>query len=65
MIFNFARFNRNKPEQAYVIIARYKVGDWFRRFVVPATSPYKACRTFDQSREFGEWIRVSNASLEN
>ena len=65
MIFNFALFNREKPKQTYVIVARYKVGDWFRRFVLAATSPHEACRTFDQSHEFGEWIRVSNASLEN
>ena len=64
-MFNFFRFNSDKPQQSYVIIARYKVGDWFRRFVVTESSAYKACRTFDQNPEFKEWIRVSNASLEN
>ena len=65
MVFNFFRFNRTKPEQDYVVIARYKVGDWFRRFTLTAVSPYAACRDFDQSSEFAEWTRVSNASLEN
>ena len=65
MVFNFFRFNSTKPKQPYVIIARYKVGDWFRRFVLTAASPYEACREFDQSSEFQEWTRVSNASLEN
>ena len=64
-MFNFLRFNSSKPQQPYVIIARYKVGDWFRRFVVAETSAYRACRVFDQSPEYKEWIRVSNASLES
>ena len=65
MVFNLFRFNRTKPEQEYVVIARYRVGDWFRRFTLTATSSYEACRDFDQSNEFAEWIRVSNASLKN
>ena len=62
-MFNF--FNRNQASNEYVIIARYREGDWFRRFVLSDKSPYSACRRFDQASEFQEWTRVSNASLEN
>ena len=65
-MFNFFNFNRPKPEQAYVIVARStRYDDCFRRFIVVATSDYEACRDFDQSDEYINWARVSNASLEN
>lgn len=64
-MLNFLRFARREQNQSFVIIARYKEGDWFRRFLITETSGYRACRVFDQSPEFEEWTRVSNASLEN
>lgn len=63
-MFNlFRRFTAKK--QNFRVIARYYRGDWFRHFSVEATSAYAACRTFDQSENFQNWIRVSNATLEN
>lgn len=61
-MFNFFR---REPQREYVVIARYSSGDWMRRFVLTAPSPYAAARLFDQSREFVEWTRVSNATISN
>ncbi len=63
-MFNFFRRFIAK-EQNFRVVARYYRGDWFRQFSVQATSAYAACRAFDQSKNFQNWIRVSNASLEN
>lgn len=62
-MFNF--FNRNQEQNEYVVIARYREGDWFRRFVLTDRNAYQACRRFDQAPEFQDWTRVSNASLED
>lgn len=63
-MFNlFRRFTAK--EQNFRVVARYYRGDWFRQFSVEATSAYAACRAFDQSEDFQNWIRVSNATLEN
>ena len=60
-MFNFFR---RRQQREYVLIARYSTGDWLRRFVLTAASPYEAARSFDQSPEFQEWTRVSGATLE-
>lgn len=59
-MFNFFR---RKPQRAYVILARYTTGAWFRRFVVQAPSAYEAARKFDTSLENSTWTRVSGATL--
>jgi hypothetical protein len=63
-MFNFFR-RLTAKEQKFRVVARYYRGDWFRQFSVEATSAYAACRAFDQSENFQNWIRVSNATLEN
>lgn len=60
-MFNFFR---RQPQRSYVLLARYATGDWFRRFIVVAASPYEAARQFDQSVEHQDWTRVSGATLE-
>ena len=58
----FGFFNR-KPQRAYTILARYRTGSWFRRFVVQAPSSYEAARKFDTSEDSQNWTRVSGATL--
>ena len=62
-MFNF--FNRFKRSEAqYVLLARYRTGDWFKQFTVTAYDSYEAARKFDTSGEHA-WTRVSGATLKN
>lgn len=57
------RFFNRKPQRAYTVLARYRTGTWFRRFVVQAPSSYEAARKFDTSDDGQHWTRVSGATL--
>jgi len=59
-MFNFFR---RKPQKAYTIMARYRTGHWFRRFVTQGVTAYEAARAFDQSADNQHWTRVSGATL--
>ncbi len=59
-MFNFFR---RQPKIQYTILARYRTGDWFRRFDLTSTSAYRACRDFDSNPENNDWTRVSGATL--
>ena len=56
----FNRFNRTKE---YTILARYRGGHWFKRFVVSGRNGYDACRKFDQCDTCQSWERVSGATV--
>ncbi len=58
----FGIFNRLLQEQTYTIVARNRVGSWFKTFAVRGVSAYDACRRFDNTEH--EWTRVSGATLE-
>lgn len=47
----------------YTLLARYRTGDWLRRFDIEAFSAYEACRDFDTSDVSDYWERVSGASI--
>lgn len=57
----FFRFFNRKPQQEFVVLARYRTGHWFKRFVVKAASSYEAARKFDNTEV--NWTRVSGATL--
>ena len=59
-MFNFFR---RQPQRAYTVLARYRAGHWFRRFVVKGASAYEAARAFDTSEDNQHWTRVSGATL--
>ncbi len=61
--FLFKRINRSKAD--YVLLARYRTGDWMKQFTVSAYDGYEAARDFDTSDESGYWTRVSGATLKN
>ena len=54
-------FFRRKPQQEFVVLARYCTGHWFKQFVVKAPSAYEAARKFDTTEP--RWTRVSGATL--
>lgn len=56
-------FFRREPQKAFTILARYRTGHWFRRFVVKGVTAYEAARAFDTSEESQDWTRVSGATL--
>lgn len=58
----FNLFNRVRPQQEYVLTARYRAGHWMRQFEVTASSPYEAARKFDTG-DNDQWIRVSSATI--
>ena len=58
----FNRFKRSESE--YVLLARYRTGDWFKQFTVTAYDSYEAARKFDNG-DNGFWTRVSGATLKN
>ena len=65
MLNFFNRFKRFKrPEAEYVLLARYRTGDWFKQFTVTAYDSYEAARKFDNG-DNGLWTRVSGAILKN
>ena len=60
--FNF--FKLRAPDQPFVVLARYRTGDWFKSFTILAPTAYEACRTFD-GQDLRDWVRVSGASLKS
>ena len=61
-MFNFFR---RQPQQEFVVIARYRTGHWFKRFIVSAVSSYEASRKFDTSEDGLYWNRIAGATLHN
>lgn len=61
-MFNFFR-RKSSPSREFVLLARYRTGDWMKQFTVEAGDAYTACRDFDQSDRAVHWIRVSGATV--
>lgn len=61
-MLNFFR-RKSSPKSEYVLLARYRTGDWMKQFTVEARNAYTACREFDQSDSAVHWIRVSGATI--
>ena len=63
-MFNFLK-RPFKSKHDYVLLARYRTGDWMKQFTVSAYDGYEAARDFDNSDGRLDWIRVSGATLKN
>lgn len=51
------------PSREYVVLARYRTGDWMKQFTIEARDAYEACRQFDQCDCSDHWTRVSGATI--
>ena len=58
-------FSLGRQLKRYEIIARVQNGDFMSRHIVEAVDAYQACRKFDTSPDYQQYIRVSGATIFN
>ena len=56
-------FSLKRQLKRYTIVARIRNGTFMSRHIVEAVDAYQACRKFDTSPEYEQYIRVSGATL--